>query len=88
MQQAKLGHGEDTPCEHCGHPLFVGDRVYSVDGVLWGCSQSCAKAAEQKAQLQYEERLRRGISCYGLDLYCQMNPLLRDDIVRVGRNTR
>lgn len=88
MHTTRLGHGEDTPCAHCGHPMFVGDWVYSVDEVLWGCSKGCATAAEAKAQKAYEDRLLAGLRCHGLERYCQMNPLLREDILRLAKAKR
>ena len=43
-------HTEESACDHCGGPVYGGERVYYLDDGRCWCSRRCAAYADSDAE--------------------------------------
>jgi len=50
---------EETECDECGYPLYIGDRAYMApDGYVY-CSRACQNDAERRRRKDRKNGRRR-----------------------------
>lgn len=50
---------EETSCEWCGFPLYVGDSAIELDDRIY-CGRSCATEHRQRLELQRDDDASHG----------------------------
>ena len=47
-------HGEETTCEWCGFPLYVGDRALQAGDWIY-CGRTCAAEHRERLELRHDD---------------------------------